>query len=225
MKTAIILGATGLTGGILLQKLIDDERYEKIILFSRKSTGTQHPKIEEHLIDMFQLKDHVTDFNADEVFCCIGTTSAKTPDKELYHKIDYGIPVHTGQLCVANKINTFIVVSALGADANSRIFYNHTKGEMENTILKMDIAKIHILQPSLIGGKRNERRLGESIFKVIMKIGNPFLIGPLKKYRMITPETIVSAMIWLANHKFDNRKIVSDKIHDLAKKETKVPKA
>ncbi|KZS38199.1 nucleoside-diphosphate sugar epimerase [Aquimarina aggregata] len=213
-KTAIILGATGLTGSILLKMLIEDTRYHKIKLFSRKSCGIAHPKIEEHLIDMLQLRDQAEKFTANEVFCCIGTTNAKTPNKEFYHQIDYGIPVSAARLCKTNTINTLIIVSALGADSESRIFYNRTKGEMEKAVLEFDISKTHILQPSLIAGKRNEKRFGEYFFKIVMKIMNPLFLGPLKKYRSIHPETIVSAMIWLANHEFNEQKIVSDKIKD-----------
>ena len=80
-KTAIIIGATGLTGGILLQGLLEDKRYQKIKLFSRKSCNIKHPKIEEYLVDLFELEKQQHLFIADEVFCCIGTTKAKTPNK------------------------------------------------------------------------------------------------------------------------------------------------
>ncbi|SHJ49664.1 NAD-dependent epimerase/dehydratase family protein [Aquimarina spongiae] len=218
-KTAIILGATGLTGGILLQLLIEDPRYSKIILFSRKATGISHPKVEEHIVDLLILSDHQDKFIADEVFCCIGTTKAKTPDKNLYHKIDYGIPVSVAQLCKANNIPTYIVVSALGANPNSSVFYNRTKGEMERDVLQCQIPKTHLLQPSLIGGQRTEKRPGEYFFKQLMKVINPLLIGGLKKYQTIVPETIVLAMIWLANHEFADRIIISDHIKEIAQKQ------
>ncbi|HET8802964.1 MAG TPA: NAD(P)H-binding protein, partial [Aequorivita sp.] len=117
-KTAIILGATGLTGSILLEKLLQDASFLKIKLFSRSSVEKSSPKIEEHLIDMFQLENHSEAFTADVVFCCIGTTKAKTPDKETYKKIDYGIPVTAAKLAKQNGIETFIVISAMGADEN-----------------------------------------------------------------------------------------------------------
>ncbi len=214
-KTAIILGATGLTGGILLSALLKDDRYHKIKLFSRKTVGISHPKIEEHLINMLQLKIVADDFKGNEVFCCIGTTNSKTPDKGLYGTIDYGIPVTAGQLCIQNGIETFIVISALGADPESRVFYNRIKGEMEETILTMEIPKTHILQPSLISGKRDEKRTGEYLFKQLMKVINPILVGPLEKYRSIRPEIIVSAMIWLANNHFNSKRVVSDEIKEI----------
>ncbi|MBP2833154.1 NAD(P)H-binding protein [Aquimarina sp. U1-2] len=217
LKTAIILGATGLTGGILLQQLLHDERYAKIKLFSRQRVPISNPKIEEHIIDLLKLKEYADHFVADEVFCCIGTTKAKTPDQELYYKIDYGIPVNAAQLCKVNGIPTFIVISALGAHPESAIFYNRTKGKMENAIIALHLPKTHILQPSLIGGSRTEKRLGEYLFKIMMKVIQPLLIGALKKYRMIPPETIVSAMIWLANNKCSNLRIESDELKQISK--------
>ncbi len=137
-KSAIILGATGLTGNLLLKKLLKDPSFEKIKLFSRSSSEINSPKIEEHLIDMFQLESHSEAFTADVVFCCIGTTKAKTPDNETYKKIDYGIPVSAAKLAKKNSIKTFIVISAMGADADSSIFYNKTKGEMQRDVLKQE---------------------------------------------------------------------------------------
>src|SRR5690606_40249075 len=102
MKTAIILGATGLTGGCLLQLLFDDDRYERIKLFSRSEVGFTHPKIQEHLVDFLELQTDMPDFTGDEVYCCIGTTKAKTKNKELYRKIDLGIPVTAAKLAHEN---------------------------------------------------------------------------------------------------------------------------
>ncbi len=127
-KTAIILGATGLTGSILLEILLEDERYETVKLFSRRSVHKKHPKIKEYLGDVLELRDFKKEFYADEVFCCVGTTQKKTPDKKLYRKIDFGIPTIAASLAKENDIQTFIVISALGANAKSSIFYNRTKG-------------------------------------------------------------------------------------------------
>ena len=214
-KTAIILGATGLTGGILLHRLLKDDRYSKIKLFSRSSVKLDHPKIEEHLTDMFNLSYHSTSFTADEVFCCVGTTKSKTPDKEKYHNIDYGIPVSAARLCKTNGITTIIIVSALGANPDSSIFYNRTKGDMEKAVLEFNIPSTYILQPSLIDSKRQERRMGEYLFIQLMRLINPVLVGKLKKYRSIEPETIVSAMIWLANNEYEPKRIPSDKINQI----------
>lgn len=215
-KTAIILGATGLTGGILLKNLIRDASYEKIILFSRSKTQENSPKIEEHLIDLFELGKHREKFKADVVFCCVGTTKKKTPNKEIYRKVDYGIPVTAAKLCKENKIEKFLVISALGADANSRFFYNKVKGEMEKSILQQGIKNIFIFQPSLIAGDREEKRPLESIGKQFMKLANLLMFGPLKKYQSIHPKTIARAMIEVAEKGYEKKRIESDEIKEIA---------
>ncbi len=215
-KTAIILGATGLTGNLLLQKLIADTSYTKIKLFSRSSVNISSSKIEEHLIDMFALEEQKTLFTADQVFCCIGTTASKTKDKEKYKSIDYGIPVTAAKLAKANNITTFAVMSSMGADAKSSVFYNRIKGEMEKDVLSQNITNTYILRPSLIGGKRDEFRLGESIGKGIMKFLNPLFIGPLKKYKMIHPDKIATCMKVVANTSNNKSIINSDLILTIA---------
>ena len=216
MKTAIILGATGLTGSTLLNKLVEDSRYSKIKLFSRSSIGLKNDKIEEHLVDLLELEKYASDFTADEVYCCIGTTQAKTPDEETYHKIDYGIPVTAAKLAKKNNIQSFLVISALGANVRSKFFYNRTKGEMERDVLAEKLPQTYIFQPSLIGGERKEKRKFEAAWKKIMTVGNYLLVGPLKKFRSIHPNAIADAMIYVANHKYAAVRIESDEIREIA---------
>lgn len=214
-KTAILLGATGLTGSLLLEKLLKDSRYSKIKIFTRRSSEVKHDKIEEYIIDLFRLEEMSGLFTGDEVFCCIGTTQSKTPDEDLYRQVDFGIPATAAKLCKKNEIETFVVVSALGADENSRFFYNRTKGEMENAVLEEKIKNTYILQPSLIGGKRKESRPFEMLWKKIMKVGNHLLVGRLKKYRSIHPDTIAEAMLLLANNGYKRSRIESEEIKEL----------
>ncbi len=215
-KTAIILGASGLTGNILLEKLLEDKSYDSIKVFLRKPVGFEHPKLTEYTGNLLDLKSFKKDFTADEVYCCIGTTAAKTPDKELYKKIDYGIPVAAAKLCKENGIDTFLVISALGASVKSKIFYNRTKGEMEEEVLSLKIPHTYILRPSLILGKRNEMRMGETMGKIMMNLFQFFLIGKLKKYKPVKAENIAIAMIELANLKPDISMIESDRISKLS---------
>lgn len=218
-KTALILGATGLTGSILLEKLIKDDRYEAIKLFSRKKIEGLPSKVSQYVGSLFELENFKTEFTGDEVYCCIGTTIKKTPDKEIYKKIDYGIPVAAAQLSKTNHINTFLVVSAIGANTRSRFFYNKTKGEMERDVLAQSIPLTYILQPSIIVGNRKENRIGEKIGLAIFKLFNPLMIGKLKKYRMIEAETIAQAMVNLANLNLLSTQIItSDYIKDFSKK-------
>ena len=198
-KTAIILGATGLTGGLLLQKLIEDKDYSSIKLFSRTKIEGLPSKVTQYIGDLLDLQQFKADFTAHQVFCCIGTTASKTSDKSVYKKIDYGIPVAAAELAKANGIDTFVVISSMGANAKSSIFYNKTKGEMERDVTKQGISRTFILRPSLIGGQREERRTLEKIGLAIFKVLQPLFIGKLKQYKITEPDRMAQAMINLAN--------------------------
>lgn len=216
MKTAIILGATGLTGGILLQHLLKDDRYERIKVFTRKTVGFDHPKLEEHIVDLFELEKVQQDFVADEIYCCVGSTKAKTPDLEVYRRVDYGIPLSAARLAKRNGINCLLIVSALGADPDSRFFYNRIKGEMERDVLQENLPQTYFFQPSLITGDRKEKRTFESLWKQVMKAGNYMLLGPFKKYRSISAQVIARAMIRVANSEYSEIRIESDEIKNIA---------
>lgn len=214
-KTAIVLGASGLTGKLLLNRLLEDEAYERIKIFTRRALNLKHPKLKEYVADLLKLENYKADFTGDEVFCCIGTTAKKTKDKAIYKKVDFGIPATAAKLCKENKIETFVVVSALGANAESKVFYNRTKGEMEQSVLRKKIRNTYILRPSLIDGKRSEKRMGERIGAFVMKALHPFLLGGWRKYRAIEAATIASAMHTLAKSKPDYQIVESDRIQEI----------
>lgn len=214
-RNAIILGATGLTGSHLLELLLKSSDFDCVKVFTRKKLTISHPKIEEYVVDLLKLSDYSKEFNADVVFCCIGTTKAKTPDKSLYRTIDYGIPVEAAKLCKQNYINHFIAISALGADAKSKIFYNRIKGEMERDVLAQEIEHTHFLQPSLIVGNRKEKRTAEDFSRRIMNILG-FLIPP--RYKMIEAKTIAQAMMQLARKPNNEQIIPSENIKLIAEK-------
>lgn len=216
-KTAIVLGGTGLTGNLLIKSLLANDRYARIKLFSRKTVGFKSEKIQEFIGDMLQLEHFKNDFTADEVFVCVGTTSAKTKDRSVYHAIDFGIPVAAAKLARENKIPTLVVISALGANTRSKVFYSRTKGEMEQIVLNQKIPHTYILRPSLILGQRNEKRFGESLGAVMLKLSSVFLRGRLRKYRAIEAVCIADAMINLATSLPDMQIVPSDVIQKLGK--------
>lgn len=213
-KTAILLGATGLTGSLLFNQLIDDNTFEKIKVFSRSPIGIRSEKVEEYLVDLLKLENQQQHFKGDVVFCCIGTTKAKTPDKNLYRKIDYGIPVTAAGLAKQNDIPKFIVISSLGANPKSSVFYSKTKGEMERDVLNAAIPETYILRPSLIVGKRNENRFGEKLGSIFLNIFG-FLIP--KKYKVIQAKTISKAMLYLGKETYSEEIIPSDEIKKIVK--------
>ena len=213
-KKAIILGATGLTGSHLLELLLNDPNYDVVKVFTRKKLSIAHPKLEEHIIDLLKLSDYATQFTADVVFCCIGTTKAKTPNKDIYRAIDYGIPVEAAKLAKQNSIPHFIVISALGANPNSKVLYSQLKGEMERDVLTQQIEHTYLLQPSLIVGNRKEKRMSEDLSKLFMKLFG-FLIPA--RYKMIQGKTIAQAMLQLTSKPNKQKMIPSDKIKEIAK--------
>jgi uncharacterized protein YbjT (DUF2867 family) len=216
-KTAIILGATGLTGSLLLRRLIADDSYSTIKLFSRRTSGNPSPKIKEFIGDILQLEQFKNDFTADVVYCCVGTTSAKTKDRVIYKAIDFGIPFTAAKLAKENSIPTFLVISSMGANTRSKIFYSRTKGEMEQAVLDQKIPHTYILRPSLILGDRNESRMAEKAGAFIMKLAGSLLVGKLKTYRAIEADRIAAAMISLAQSKPDLRIVKSDILQEMGK--------
>lgn len=194
-KTAIILGASGVTGSYLLKKIIKDDAFNKIKLFSRSKIEGLPTYVEQYIGDLLKLEEFKTDFTADVVFCCIGTTASKTPNKTQYKAIDYGIPVAAAKLCKANNIPAFMVISAMGANKNSSVFYNKTKGEMEADVIKQNLYHTSIFRPSLIDGPRNEKRFLENLGLIVLKVIQPLFIGGLKKYKIIHAERIAQALL------------------------------
>ncbi|MGB0837692.1 MAG: nucleoside-diphosphate sugar epimerase [Flavobacteriaceae bacterium] len=217
MKKAIILGASGLVGSDLLQKLLLDPEIEKVLSIGRTLIDIKNPKFDQLQLDLFHLDQMELHESYDVLYCCIGTTAKKTPDKELYHKIDFGIPVAAAKLCKKYNINQFQVISALGAKAKSSVFYNRTKGEMEEAVLDLNLADTKIIQPSLILGDRSERRVGESIGIQLFSIFSWLFIGPLKIYKGINYKEISSAMLYLSKHSNQNIRIKSDQLIAISK--------
>jgi len=195
-KTAILLGATGLTGSLALEQLLSNANYGTIKLFSRKSTGISHPKVKEYIGDLLFLESFKEDLTGDELYICIGTTKKKTPNHQQYRKIDLGIPEKAVEICKNNGVSKVAVVSAIGANAKSSIAYNKIKGEMEHAVLSANIEHTYILRPSFIAGNRKEQRTGEELGIAAFKWFK-FLIP--KKYRSVEAKFIAAKMIELCN--------------------------
>ncbi|MDG1516974.1 MAG: NAD(P)H-binding protein [Flavobacteriales bacterium] len=214
-KSAIILGATGLTGNFVLEELLKNEEYSKLLVFSRIELGIKHDKLEVIICDLLKIEEQQEKFQANEVYVCIGSTTNKTPNKKLYRDIDFGIPVAAAKLCKANNIKCISIISSLGANARSTVFYPKTKGEMENEVMAFGIEKTYLLRPSMILGARQENRLGESLGKILLSIISPFMLGKLTRYKGIEAKTIANAMIWLSNNDHSNGTIESEIIRKL----------
>jgi len=199
-KTAIIAGATGLTGDHLLRFILEDPDIEQVKVIGRKKPELVHPKIKFLSTDFSDIEQINKFIQGDQCFCCLGTTIKKAGSKEAFKKVDLEIPVILGQIAKKNQIPVFAVVSSIGANASSSNFYLQTKGKMENEILKLSFKNTIIARPSLLLGKRKEFRFGEEAGKLVMKGLSLLFIGPLKKYRAIESKTVAHAIYLLANN-------------------------
>ena len=216
-KTAIVFGASGLIGNLLLQKLISDNRYQKIILIVRKSINLEHQKLEEKIID-FNLIEEINSIQADEIYCCIGTTIKKAGSKEAFEAVDLDIPSKIAQLALNNDIQKLFIVSSLGANLHTSNFYLKTKARMEHAVAKNPIDTVIFFRPSLLLGSRKEFRFGELIAKIFMPIIHVFLLGSLKKYRAIKGEVVAQAMINVANSDYEGlHYLESDQVQKIGK--------
>jgi uncharacterized protein YbjT (DUF2867 family) len=214
---AIIAGASGLIGSKLLNILLQHPNYDEVLILVRKELPVKHKKLVQLAIDFDRLDEYATAITGHAVFCCLGSTRKKTPDLEVYYRIDHDYPLKLAQLAKQNGVEQYHLVSALGANSHSSNFYLKMKGETEVDIQKEGLKSLHIYEPSLITGERAEYRSAERIITVLMGIIDPLLIGSLKKYRSIPAQTIALAMF---NESLKNEEGIfihpSDKIKLLA---------
>ena len=195
MKTALLVGATGLVGGFVLEQLLEDTYFDKVIVLTRKTLGNNHPKIKEILVNFDELEKYANDIKADAVFCCLGTTIKVAGSQEAFKKVDYEYPLRVAEIAKQNGASNYLLISALGAAKSSIIFYNRVKGEVEDAIGKLNFDAFHILQPSLIIGERKESRMGEGLAQKLSPVYDAVMFGPLTKYKSIKAEQIAKAMI------------------------------
>jgi uncharacterized protein YbjT (DUF2867 family) len=191
---AIIAGSTGLIGSKLLQILLREPFYDEVLILVRKKINITHKKITQLVVNFEQLDSYADAINGHALFCCLGTTNKKTPDKAVYRHIDHDYPLHLAQLALKNRIEQYHLVSAIGANSGSSFFYPRIKGETEADIQQLGLPALHIYRPSMLVGDRQEKRPMEKTLIAIYKVIDPLLCGSWKKYRSITDEAVAIAM-------------------------------
>jgi uncharacterized protein YbjT (DUF2867 family) len=200
-KTAVVLGATGLIGQHLVQELLQNVYFSKVRILVRRPLNINHPKADIQVVNFNDEKDIAAKIDiGDVIFCCIGTTRKKVKgNKTEYRKVDYDIPIITARLGVQHGFNQFLMVSAIGANPIAANFYLQLKGCIEEDVTALPFECIHIFRPSILLGKREEFRLGESIGKGFMKGISFLLLGAWRKYKPIAAADVAKAMVAAAN--------------------------
>lgn len=199
-KTALIAGASGLTGSELLKRIVHDSTFERVKIITRKPLGTTNEKISEIIVDFNELNQFAQRLAADVVFCCLGTTIKTAGSQENFRKVDYTYCLELAKAAKAQGAKQFIIISSLGANSKSGNFYLRTKGEIENAIGELNFDSFCILRPSMLLGDRKENRTGESIGKIVMQATGFLFTGPLKKYKAIEAATVASCMLQLSKN-------------------------
>lgn len=178
---AVIAGATGLVGSFVVQKLIENPQFSKVISISRKPTGHKNVKLQEILItDLLELSRYSEALNGEIYFCCLGTTIKDAGSKEKFEKIDFQAIIDFGRIAQAHHAKSFVLISAMGADTRSMIFYNQVKGRTEQELKSLRLKRLVIFQPGLLMGDRKAFRLGEKV-----------MISAFNKLSPLIPENIL----------------------------------
>ncbi len=215
--TALVFGASGLTGRFLIEHLISDPRYEIVKLFVRKEISIPHGKIKQIIYSPERVEDYSSEITGEHLFCCIGTTIKKAGSRDAFYKIDHTLVERIAKIASSNKVRSFAVISSIGANDRTSNFYLNTKGKMEESIKTFTFQNLSILRPSMLLGLRNEKRGMEELGKTVAKVITPLLVGSLKKYRPIHASQVAQAMIILANKPKGVYTLESDEITNLVK--------
>ena len=194
-RKALIAGSTGLVGKHLLQQLAKSGLYTEIISIVRRPTGIKLPNVKEEIINFENLENYEIFFNVNDIYICLGTTIKKAKTQTAFKKVDVEYPVKIATIAAKNNVQKLSVISAMGADSKSRIFYNRMKGIMEQEIIKTGIEAIYIYRPSLLLGKRSEFRFGERIASIFVRPMLFLFVGNLRKFRPIQAEKVAASML------------------------------
>lgn len=193
--SALVLGATGLVGRHCLTRLLEDPAYHRVAALTRRPLPVAHPKLETAEVDFDHLAECGEVFAVDHVFCCLGTTLRKAGSREAFRRVDLEYVGEAARLAADQGASTFVLVSALGADPKSRVFYNRVKGQAEEAVREAGLHRVIVLRPSLLLGDRSESRPGERLAQILTRPLGPFMVGPLARYRPIRAQRVAAALV------------------------------
>ena len=219
MKTALIIGSTGLVGEQCLKVLLASNYYSKVIALTRRRLDSKNVKLENLVVDFDKLVTYREQIKADDIYCAIGTTIGKAGSQAAFRKVDFEIPLQVAEIAKQNGAEKFILVSSLSANAKSMVFYSRTKGQLEEALAKLNYGSLIIFRPSLLLGDRKEKRTGEQVAEFLMK-KLPFLVsGPFAKYKGTPADLLAATMVKLGTSNVKGvRAIDNDEIFVLAEK-------
>lgn len=193
MQTAVVIGATGLVGTQLIHLLLNDNRFNKVIVFARRSIAVKNARLEDHLIDFDKPDSWQHLVKGDVFFSTLGTTLKQAGGQQAQYKIDYTYQYRFAGAAARNGVPVYVLVSAASANPDAKFFYMRMKGELERDIKKLSFLSINLIQPGLLVGKRQKERAGEKFGYYLLSIFNA--MGLFKKYRPIDGRIVAQAMV------------------------------
>lgn len=203
-KTAIVIGATGLVGNELVKLLLADDQYQKIRVFSRRTTGFENEKLNEHLVDFDKIEKWKKEVKGDVLFSSLGTTIKQAGSKDAQYKVDYTYQFQVAKAAAENGVKQLVLISSLGANPKSSIFYSRIKGELDQAVRELPFKSVFIFRPSALVGNRSKERAGE---KMMIKTTKFFskIFPFLKKYKPIDATIVAKAMVNVVDQ-YDEKK-------------------
>lgn len=192
---AWVAGATGLVGSSLVELLLANPQVGRVTTLVRQSTGRQHQKLHERVVNFDLLRAELRGAHVTHLFCALGTTLAQAGSEAAFRKVDYEYPLALAEVAAGANVEAFLVVTAIGADPNSKVFYSRVKGELERDLEQLRLNALRIFRPSLLLGKRKEHRPAEQVGGALAKPLGWLMLGPLRKYRPIQSIDVARAML------------------------------
>jgi len=196
---AIIIGATGLVGNLILKEILNDNDYSEVRIFVRKPTRISNPKLKEIVSPMEDIVSLSSEIKGDVLFNALGTTIKKAGSQKEQQRIDRDLPIAFAKIASGNGVKIMLNVSSVGANMKGG-FYLKTKAEMENETKKFFPETLFNFRPGFLVGRRKEFRLVEKIAFVMMKAIDPILTGSSKKYRSMPADKLAKAMVSLSKN-------------------------
>jgi len=192
---ALVIGATGAVGKDLVQQLIEDSTFERVDIFVRREVKNPAAKVVAHVVDFDHPETWADQLKGDVLFSCLGTTIKAAGSQEAQWKVDYTYQYEAAKAAKANGVKNYVLVSSVGANAKSKVFYTRMKGVLDDAVQQLGFEGCFILRPpSLI--RKGSDRFGEKVGIVALKAFNA--IGLMRSFTPMPTEAVAAAMIRLA---------------------------
>jgi len=196
---AIIIGATGLVGNLILKEVLNDDDFSEVRIFVRRSTGIFNPKLKEIISPLKDIVPLSSEIQGDVLFNALGTTIKQAGSQAEQQRVDRDLPVIFAKIASENGVKRMLNVSSVGANPKGG-FYLKTKAEMENGTEKYFSNAVFHFRPGFLMGKRKEYRFVEKIASGMMKVIDPVLIGSSMKYRSMPVDKLAKAMVYVSKN-------------------------